>query len=205
MRIFRRGLLAVGLLLIAAGGGAKIENEPEPETDTRAIVLEYVVNAKELLGTPLKSSRAIVRATTDFGNYSMKTVSFVPFSAEHGRRRSYFAEARFDRIETFTRNRKAYLSLSVTNLDRNIPGREVGRIELTHLGVVSATQALMMLGYDPKELIEHPVKHRNAERSDWFAVFGSYFHIIEIQWFNAKQFDRPGNFGRVTQIRVSVW
>ena len=63
----------------------------------------------------------------------------------------------------------------------------------------------MMLGYDPKQLTEHPVKHRNAERSDWFAVIDPYFHIIEIQWFDAKKLDRPGKFGRVTQIRVSVW
>ena len=79
------------------------------------------------------------------------------------------------------------------------------RVELTHSGVVSAEEAVMMLGYDPKQLIEHPVKHRNAERSDWFAVIGPYFHIIEIQWFDAKKLDRPGKFGSVTQIRVSVW
>ena len=33
------------------------------------------------------------------------------------------------------------------------------RVELTHSGVVSAEEAVMMLGYDPKQLIEHPVKH----------------------------------------------
>ena len=57
----------------------------------------------------------------------------------------------------------------------------------------------MLLGYDSKQLIEHPVKHRNAERSDWFAVIGPYFHIIEIQWFDATE------LGKVTQIRASVW
>ena len=202
MRFLRHGLLAVGLLLIAAGGGTKVVNEPE--TNTRAIVPEYVIDAKELLGTPLEKSRAIVRATTDFGSYRRQNISYGYPNREYGRTMSYFAEARFNPIETYTLKRKAYLSLSV-DLDANIPGRQVGRIELTHLGVVSAEEALMMLGYDPKQLVEHPIKHRNAERSDWFVVIGPYFHIIEIQWFNAKQLNRPGKFGRVTQIRVSVW
>ena len=75
----------------------------------------------------------------------------------------------------------------------------MGRLELTHVGVVSAEEAVMMLGYDPHQLIEHPVKHRNADRSDWFAVIDPYFHIIEIQWFDATK------LGEVTQIRVSAW
>ena len=203
MRFIRHWLLAVGLLLIAAGGGTNTVKGLE--TDTKPIVPEYEVNAKELLGTPLKESEAKVRATTDFGNYGGTNICYVPFAPEYGRTTPYFSEARFNPIKTYTLNHKAYLSLSVTDLDRNIPGREVGRLELTHLGVVSAEEAVMMLGYDPKELIEHPVKHRNAERSDWFAVIGPYFHIIEIQWFDAKKLHRPGKFGRVTQIRVSVW
>ena len=203
MRFIRHWLLAVGLLLIAAGGGTNTVKGLE--TDTKPIVPEYEVNAKELLGTPLKESQDIVRATTDFGNYRVKHISFASCAREYGRTKPYFTEAQFDVIETYTLNHKAYLSLSVTDLDRNIPGREVGRLELTHLGVVSAEETVMMLGYDPKELIEHPVKHRNAERSDWFALIGPYFHIIEIQWFDAKKLDRPGKFGRVTQIRVSVW
>ena len=203
MRFIRHGLLVVGLFLIAAAGGTKIVKGLE--TDTKPIVLEYVINAKELLGTPLKESRAKVRATTDFGNYRRTNISYVPFAPEYGRTTPYFSEARFDLIETYTLNHKAYLSLSVTDVDRNKPAREVGRVELTHLGVVSAEEAVIMLGYDPNQLIEHPVKHRNAERSDWYALIGPYFHIIEIQWFDAKKLDRPGKFGRVTQIRVSVW
>ena len=201
MRFIRHGLLTVGLLLIAAGGGTKTVKGLVTET----IVPEYVIDGKELLGTSLKESRAKVRATTDFGNYRVKHISFASCAREYGRTTPYFTEAQFDVIETYTLNHKAYLSLSVTDVDKNIPGREVGRVELTHLGVVSAEEAAMMLGYDPKQLIEHPVKHRNAERSDWFAVIGPYFHIIEIQWFDAKKLDRPGKFGRVTQIRVSVW
>ena len=103
------------------------------------------------------------RITTDFTTPHLTAA--LP-SAEYGRLKPYFTEAQFNPIETFTWNRKAYLSFSVTNVDKNKPGREVGRIELTHLGVVSAEEALMMLGYDPKQLVEHPIKHRNAERSD---------------------------------------
>ena len=201
MRYIRHGLLTVGMFLIAAGGGTKTVKGLVTET----IVPEYVTDGKELLGTSLKESRAKVRATTDFGNYRVKHISFASCAREYGRTKPYFTEAQFDVIETYTLNHKAYLSLSVTDVDKNRPGREVGRVELTHLGVVSAEEAAMMLGYDPKQLIEHPVKHRNAERSDWFALIGPYFHIIEIQWFDAKKLDRPGNFGRVTQIRVSVW
>lgn len=203
MRYLLRGLLAVGLLLIAAGGGCK--GVEEPEADNSAIVPDYVIDAKELLGAPLEKSEAMVRATTNFGIYRTIFSTYARFSAEYGRRKPYFSDAQFNPIETYTLKRKAYLSLSVMHIDTNKPRRGVGRIELTHLEVVSAEEALMMLGYDPNQLVEHPIKHRNAERSDWFGVIGPYFHIIEIQWFDAKQLDRPGKFGSVTQIRASVW
>ena len=202
MRFIRYGLLVVGLFLMV-GCGTKVMTEPE--TDSKAIVPEYVIDAKELLGIPLKESEAKVRATTDFFGYMGRNISYVSFAREYGRTTPYFTEARFNPIETYTLNHKAYLALSVTDVDKNIRGREVGRIELTHSGIVSAEEALMMLGYDPKQLIEHPVKHRNAERSDWFALIDPYFHIIEIQWFDAEN-DRKGEkLGKVTQIRVSVW
>jgi hypothetical protein len=187
----------MGLFLIV-GCGTKVVKEPE--TDTKAIVPEYVIDAKELLGIPLRESEAKVRASTDFRNYMGSDISYAYPTREYGRTTPYFTETRFSPIETYTLNHKAYLALS-----QNIRGGEVGRVELTHSGVVSAVEAVMMLGYDPKQLIEHPVKHRNAERSDWFALIGSYFHIIEIQWFDARNLARPGKFGKVTQIRASVW
>ncbi|RKU05909.1 hypothetical protein C6502_20695 [Candidatus Poribacteria bacterium] len=194
MRSIRHGLLVVGLLLIV-GCGTKVVKESE--TDAKAIVPEYVVDAKELLGLPLKESEAKVSATTDFRSYMGSNISYAYPAREYGRTTPYFTEATFSSIETYTLNDKAYLALS---------GYKVGRVELTHSGVVSAEEAVMMLGYDPKQLIEHPIKHRNAERSDWFAVIGSYFHIIEIQWFDAEKLGRPGEkMGTVTQIRVSVW
>ena len=203
MRFLRHALLAVSLLLIAAGDGSK--GVEESKTDNSANVPEYVINAKELLGNPWQESAAKVRATTDFGICRKINSTYARFSAEYGRRKPYFSDAQFNPIETYTLKRKAYLSLSVMHIDTNKPRRGVGRIELTHLGVVSAEEALMMLGYEPEQLVEHPIKHRNAERSDWFGVIGPYFHIIEIQWFDAKKLDRPGNFGSVTQIRASVW
>jgi hypothetical protein len=163
---------------------------PKPETDAKAIVPEYVIDAKELFGIRLKESRAKIRATTDFRGYMGEFTSNISVSREFGRTAPYFTEALFDPVERYTLNHKAYLALS---------GNKVGRVELTHLGIVSAEEAVMMLGYDPKQLIEHPVKHRNAERSDWFAVIDPYFHIIEIQWFDATK------LGEVTQIRVSAW
>ena len=193
MRFIPHGLLVVGLFLIV-GCGAKVVKEPE--TDTKAIVPEYVIDAKELFGIRLKESRAKIRATTDFRGYMVEFTSYISVSREFGRTAPYFTEALFDPVERYTLNHKAYLALS---------GNKVGRVELTHLGIVSAEEAVMMLGYDPKQLIEHPVKHRNAERSDWFALIGSYFHIIEIQWFDARNLARPGKFGKVTQIRASVW
>ena len=197
MRFIWQRLLVVGLFLIL-GCGAKVVKESE--TDTKAIVPEYVIDAKELLGIPLRESEAKVRASTDFRNYMGSDISYGYPTREYGRTTPYFTETRFSPIETYTLNHKAYLALS-----QNIRGGEVGRVELTHLGIVSAEEAVMMLGYDPKQLIEHPVKHRNAERSDWFALIGSYFHIIEIQWFDARNLARPGKFGKVTQIRASVW
>ena len=193
MRFIPHGLLVMGLFLIV-GCGTKVVKEPE--TDTKAIVPEYVVDAKELFGIRLKESRAKIRATTDFRGYMGEFTSNISVSREFGRTAPYFTEALFDPVERYTLNHKAYLALS---------GNKVGRVELTHLGIVSAEEAVMMLGYDPKQLIEHPVKHRNAERSDWFALIGSYFHIIEIQWFDARNLARPGKFGKVTQIRASVW
>ena len=193
MRFVWHGLLLVGLFLIV---GCSTKVVKEPETDTKAIVPEYVVNAKELLGIPLRESGAKVRATTDFGNYMVSNISYAYPNREYGRTTPYFTEATFSPIETYTLNDKAYLALS---------GNKVGRLELTHSGVVSAVEAVMMLGYDPKQLIEHPVKHRNAERSDWFAVIDPYFHIIEIQWFNAENSRRGEKLGKVTQIQVSVW
>ena len=189
MRFIRYGLLVVGLFLIV-GCGTKVVKEPE--TDTKAIVPEYVIDAKELFGIRLKESRAKIRATTDFRGYMVEFTSNISVSREFGRTAPYFTEALFDPVERYTLNHKAYLALS---------GNKVGRVELTHLGIVSAEEAVMMLGYDPKQLIEH----RNAERSDWFALIGSYFHIIEIQWFDARNLARPGKFGKVTQIRASVW
>ena len=198
MHFIRYGLLLVCFFLMV-GCGTKVVTAPE--TNTRAIVPEYVIDAKELLGIPLRESEAKVRATTDFRNYMGSDISYVSPTREYGRTTPYFTETLFSPIETYTLNDKAYLALS-----QNIRGGEVGRIELTHSGVVSAIEAAMMLGYDPKQLIEHPVKHRNADRTDWFALIDPYFHIIEIQWFDAEKIGRPGDkMGQVTQIRVSVW
>ena len=161
-----------------------------------------MIDAKELLGIPLKESEAKLTATTDFGRHRVEFSSYVMVDREYGRTMPYFTETLFNPVYTYTLNGKAYLALSAS---ANLRGDEVGRVELTHLGIVSAEEAVMMLGYDPKQLIEHPVKHRNADRSDWFALIGSYFHIIEIQWFDARNLDKPGKFGKVTQIRASVW
>ena len=194
MRFVCHGLLLVSLFLI---WGCATKVVKEPETNTKATVPAYVIDAKELLGIPLRESEAKVSATTDFRRYMGSNISYAYPTREYGRTTPYFTEATFSTIETYTLNDKAYLALS---------GYEVDRIELTHSGVVSAVEAVMMLGYDPKQLIEHPVKHQNADRSDWFALIDSYFHIIEIQWFDAEKLSRPGEkMGPVTQIRVSVW
>lgn len=197
MRFIRYGLLVVGLFLMV-GCGTKVV--PEPGTDAKAIVPEYVIDAKGLLGTSFKESTAKVTATTDFRGYKINFISYISFAREFGRTTPYFSESHFNRIDWYILNNKAYLTLS-----ENQYGSEVGRVELTHSGVVSAVEAVMMLGYDPKQLIEHPIKHRNAERSDWFALIDPYFHIIEIQWFDGKKPDSPGKLGKVTQIRVSAW
>ena len=197
MRFIPHGLLMVSLFLIL-GCGTKVAKQPE--TDTQAIMPKYVIDAKELFGIGTREAAAKVSAATDapFHRYSGSDISYARSNFDYGRTEPYFRERRITPIATFTMNHKAYLSLCFTR-------DSVVRVELTHSGVVSAEEAVMMLGYDPKQLIEHPVKHRNAERSDWFAVIDPYFHIIEIQWFDAKQLDTPGKFGRVTQIRVSVW
>ena len=194
MRFIWHGLPLVSLFLVWGCATKVVKESP---TNTKAIVPEYVIDGKELLGIPLRESEAKVSATTDFRTYMGSNISYAYPTREYGRTTPYFTEATFSSIETYTLNDKAYLALS---------GYEVGRIELTHSGVVSAVEAVMMLGYDPNQLIEHPVKHRNADRSDWFAVIDSYFHIIEIQWFDAEKLGRGGEkWGQVTQIRVSVW
>ena len=196
MRFIRHGLVVVGLFLMV-GCGTKVVRESE--TDTKAIVPEYVIDAKELLGTPWREGATKVTATTDFRKDRIDLISYVWFDYEYGRTTPYFVESNFTPIETYALNHKAYLALS-----ENSRGSEMRRVELTHSGVVPAVEAVMMLGYDPKQLIEHPVKHRNAERSDWFAVIDSYFHIIEIQWFDGTA-DTGKDLGKVTQIRVSMW
>ena len=203
MRFVWNGLLLMGFFLVS---GCATKVVTEPETNTKAIVPEYVIDAKELVGIPLRESQAKVRATTDFRNYMVSNISYGYATREFGRTTPYFTEATFSPIETHTLNDKAYLALSVTDVDTNRRGGEVGRLELTHSGIVSAEEAVMMFGYDPKQLIEHPVKHRNADRSDWFALIDPYFHIIEIQWFDAEKIGRPGEkMGPVTQVRISVW
>ena len=177
MRFIRHGLVVVGLFLMM-GCGTKVVRESE--TDTKAIVPEYVIDAKKLLGTSFEESRAKVTAMTDFRGDRIDFISYVSFAREFGRTTPYFREALFNRMDNYTLDHKAYLTLSENQCG-------VGRVELTHSGVVPAVEAVMMLGYDPKQLIEHPVKHRNAERSDWFAVIDSYFHIIEIQWFDGTE------------------
>ena len=173
----------------------------QPVINTDAIVPAYVVDAKELFGLGIKESAGKVFATTKFwfrrqgGRHNM----YLPYPFDYGRTKPYFKEKHITPIETYTLKEKAYLSLYFTEVDKNAKEVEVGRIELTHSGVVSAVEAVMMLGYDPNNLIEHPVKNRNADTSNWFVLIGSYFHLIEIQWFTATE------LGPVTQIRASVW
>ena len=169
---------------------------PKPETDAKAIAPEYVIQVKELLGMREKESLAKLRSwniLSDVHGASVVISDYVYFEREYGRVAPYFSEAKYSPDYNYVlRGDKAHLSLSTR-------GRNVGQVELTHVGIVAAEEAVMMLGYDPKELTEHPVKHRNAERSDWFAVIDPHFHIIEIQWFDATK------LGKVTQIRVSAW
>ena len=166
---------------------------PKPETDAKAIVPAYVINAKELLDAEERESQTTLLTMSEFRSYSMRFSSFAYPKREYGRVERYFNETAYtpDNIYVLPGD-KAYLTLSIT-------GTKVGRVELTHVGIVSAEEAVMMFGYDPKQLIEHPIKHRHADRSDWFVVSDPYFHIIEIQWFDAKK------LGKVTQIRVSAW
>ena len=190
MRFIPQGLLVVGLfLMIGCGKG--------PVTET--IVPEYVIDTKELFGIGTREAADKVSAVTDvpFRRYSGSDISYARYNFDYGRTEPYFRERHITPIDTFTLNHKAYLSLCFTR-------DSVVRVELTHSGVVSAVEAVMMLGYDPKQLIEHPVKHRNAERSNWFASIDPYFHIIEIQWFDATR-DDATKLGKVTQIRASVW
>lgn len=188
------------LILMFAACSTKVV--PTPETDAKAIVPEYVINAKELLGTEERKSEAKLRSwniLSDVHSTSVAFSSYVYFEREYGRTAPYFSEARYSPDYNYVlQDDKAHLTLNIT-------GSKVGRVELTHVGVVSAEEAVMMLGYGPKQLIEHPVKHRNADRSDWFAVIDPYFHIIEIQWFDAEKPNRSGKLGKVTQIRVSAW
>ena len=206
-------------ILMLTGCGAKVMTEPvadenvsmergrkQPVRNTDAIVPTYVVDAKELFGLGIKESAGKVMEPTKFrfrrngGRHNMYLSS--PF--DYGRPKPYFREKHITPIETYTLKDKAYLSLYFTEADKNPKEVEVGRIELTHLGVVSAVEAVMMLGYDPNNLIEHPVKHRNAGTSNWFVLMDSRFHLIEIQWFDAKR-DDATTLGKVTQIRSSVW
>jgi len=173
----------------------------QPVINTDAIVPAYVVDAKELFGLGIKESAGKVFATTQFwfrrqsGRHNM----YLPYPFDYGRTKPYFREKHITPIEAYTLKDKAYLTLYFTEVDKNPKEVEVGRIELTHSGVVSAVEAVMMLGYDPNNLIEHPVKNRNADTSNWFVQIDPYFHLIEIQWFTATE------LGPVTQIRVSVW
>ncbi len=192
-------LIYVILILMFTGGGTKVA--PAPETDAKAIVPEYVVDAKELFGLGIKESAGKVFELSNFwfrhhkGRHNM----YLPGRSDFGRTKPYFKEKHITPIETYTRKDRAYLSLYFTEVDKNPKEVEVGRVELTHNGVVSAEEAVMMLGYDPNNLIEHPVKHRNADTSNWFVQMGPYFHLIEIQWFDATE------LGKVTQIRASAW
>ena len=173
----------------------------KPAINTDAIVPAYVVDAKALFGLGIKESAGKVMGTTKFrfrrkgGRHNM----YLPYRFDYGRTKPYFREKHTTPIESYTLKDKAFLSLYFTQAHNNAKEIEVGRVELTHTGVVSAVEAVMMLGYDPNNLIEHPVKHRNADASNWFVRIDPYFHLIEILWFNATE------LGPVTQIRASVW
>ena len=198
----KRALFAIYSILILMFAACSTKVVPKPEKDAKAIAPEYVINVKELLGTEERKSEDKLRSwniLSDVHGTSVVFTSYVYFEREYGRVAPYFSEAKYSPDYSYVlRGDKAHLTLNIT-------GSKVGRVELTHMDVVSAEEALMMLGYDPKQLIEHPVKHRNADRSDWFTVIDPYFHIIEIQWFEAEKPDSPGKLGKVTQIRVSVW
>ena len=57
-------LIYTVLILMFTGGGTKVV--PAPETDAKAIVPEYVVDAKELIGLGIKESAGKVFAISDF-------------------------------------------------------------------------------------------------------------------------------------------
>ena len=207
-------LIYTVLILMFTVCGAKVVTAPEtdenvsmetgrkkPVKNFDAIVPEYVVDAKELIGLGIKESAGKVFAISDFWFRPPKARHnmYLPYSFGYGRIKPYFKEKHITPIETYTLKDKAYLSLYFTEVDKNPKEVEVGWVELTHLGVVSAEEAVMMLGYDPNNLIEHPVKHRNADTSNWFVQIDPYFHLIEIQRFDAAE------LGQVTQIRASVW
>lgn len=196
---FRLFPICVFFILAFTGTGTEIASAPE--TDAETIVPEYVVDAKQLFGLGMKESARKVFELSNFwfrhhgGRHNM----YLPGNSEFGRTKPYFRGKHITPIETYKRKGKAYLSLYFTEVDKHPKQVEVGRVELTHMGVVSAEEAVMMLGYDPYNLIEHPFKHRNADTSNWFVQINPYFHLIEIQWFTATE------LGEVTQIRASVW
>ena len=200
--MMKRLLFPIYTILILTFAACSTKTVPKPKSDAKAIVPEYVIDAKALLGTEERKSEAKLRSwniLSDVHGTAVVFSSYVYFEREYGRITPYFSEAKYSPDNRYVlQGAKAHLTLSAR-------GRNVGRVELTHVGVVSAEEAVMMLGYDPKQLIEHPVKHRNADRSDWFAVIDPYFHFIEIQWFDAEKPDRPGKLGKVTQIQVSAW
>lgn len=211
----RKFLIRIFFIFMLTVCGPKVVSAPEtdenvsieksgnkPVKNIDAIAPEYVVDAKELFGLGIKESARKVFAISDFwlchdkkGRHNM----YLPGDSEFGRTKPYFREKHITPIETYNRKDKAYLSLYFTEVDKHPKEVEVGRVELTHSGVVPAEEAVMMLGYDPNNLIEHPVKHRNADTSNWFVQINPYFHLIEIQWFVATE------LGQVTQIRASVW
>ena len=195
----KRALFPIYTILTLMFTACSTRVVPKPETDAKAIVPEYVIDARELLGAEERESQTKLLAMSDFRSYSTKFSSFAYPKREYGRVEHYFNE------NGYTPNNRYALPGDKAHLTLSIAGIKVERVELTHVGVVSAEEAVMMLGYDPKQLIEHPVKHRNADRSDWFSVIDPYFHIIEIQWFDAKKLGKVIKSGKVTQIRVSAW
>jgi len=195
----KRLLFPIYTILILMFTACSTRVVPKPETDAKAIVPEYVIDARELLGAEERESQTKLLAMSDFQLSSTTFTSFAYPKREYGRVEHYFNE------NGYTPNNRYALPGDKAHLTLSITGTKVGRVELTHLGVVSAEEAVMMLGYDPKQLIEHPVKHRNAERSDWFALIDPYFHFIEIQWFDATKLGKVTKSGKVTQIRVSAW
>ena len=196
---FRLIPISIFFSLVFTGTGTEIASAPETKAETT--VPEYVIDAQELFGLGTKDSTAKVYELSNmwFRRRKGRHNLFLRYEFEFGRTAPYFREKHITPIETYKRKDKVYLSLYFTEVDKRPKEVEVGRVELTHSGVVSAEEAVKMLGYDPNKLIEHPVKHRNADTSNWFVQIDPYFHLIEIQWFVATE------LGNVTQIRASVW